>query len=202
MQEKSPQKVYVIDNSIKRLKIILVFFFFLSGGRSWRGASAAATVAAATMLSLIWRRNWALRLSIVLNVCVLLYVCAHFGAVSGPWYAEDNNWGTAGGTAELVYNTAPRPNATLQTAVDNKPAVDSKILEIRPNETKTAPAVSIATNEIISPDNSPENKKLPTSNNNQTVRPHFLLLLIFFNIFDFHPVILSAHLDADNLYDK
>ncbi|XP_015600174.1 beta-1,4-glucuronyltransferase 1 [Cephus cinctus] len=42
----------------------------------------------------IARRNWALRLSVVLNVCVLLYVCAHFGS-SGPWIEEPpTNWGT------------------------------------------------------------------------------------------------------------
>lgn len=40
----------------------------------------------------IARRNWALRLSVVLNVCVLLYVCAHFGS-SGPWIEEPpTNW--------------------------------------------------------------------------------------------------------------
>lgn len=109
------------------------------------------------MLSLIWRRNWALRLSIVLNVCVLLYVCAHFGAVSGPWI-EDANWGGSP-TSELVYGTAPRPNATVAAAL----VADSsgKMLEIqRPNETKTLAATA---NEISSPD------KL-TPSNNQTVR--------------------------------
>ncbi|XP_076757458.1 beta-1,4-glucuronyltransferase 1 [Xylocopa sonorina] len=40
----------------------------------------------------ILRRNWALRVSVVLNVCVLLYVCAHFGS-SGPWIEEPpTNW--------------------------------------------------------------------------------------------------------------
>ncbi|KAG7212097.1 hypothetical protein KM043_012447 [Ampulex compressa] len=43
----------------------------------------------------IARRNWALRLSVVLNVCVLLYVCAHFGS-SGPWIEEPpTNWGAS-----------------------------------------------------------------------------------------------------------
>lgn len=40
----------------------------------------------------IARRNWALRLSVVLNVCVLLYVCANIGS-SGPWIEEPpTNW--------------------------------------------------------------------------------------------------------------
>lgn len=40
----------------------------------------------------ILRRNWALRVSVVLNICVLLYVCAHFGS-SGPWIEEPpTNW--------------------------------------------------------------------------------------------------------------
>ena len=50
-------------------------------------------------MSLIARRNWALRLSIVLNVCVLLYVCAHFTS-SGPWIEEaPSNWGAANAVA-------------------------------------------------------------------------------------------------------
>lgn len=40
----------------------------------------------------IARRNWALRLSVVLNVCVLLYVCTNIGS-SGPWIEEPpTNW--------------------------------------------------------------------------------------------------------------
>ncbi|XP_011055253.1 PREDICTED: N-acetyllactosaminide beta-1,3-N-acetylglucosaminyltransferase [Acromyrmex echinatior] len=43
----------------------------------------------------IARRNWALRLSVVLNVCVILYVCAHIGS-SGPWIEEPpTNWAAA-----------------------------------------------------------------------------------------------------------
>lgn len=43
------------------------------------------------MFSIV-RRNWALRVSVVLNICVLLYVCAHFGS-SGPWIEEPpTNW--------------------------------------------------------------------------------------------------------------
>ncbi|XP_011685123.1 PREDICTED: beta-1,4-glucuronyltransferase 1 [Wasmannia auropunctata] len=46
-------------------------------------------------IAAIARRNWALRLSVVLNVCVLLYVCAHIGS-SGPWIEEPpTNWAAA-----------------------------------------------------------------------------------------------------------
>lgn len=46
-------------------------------------------------MSIIARRNWALRLSIVLNICVLLYVCAHLTS-SGPWIEDGpNSWNVA-----------------------------------------------------------------------------------------------------------
>ncbi|KMQ89433.1 n-acetyllactosaminide beta- -n-acetylglucosaminyltransferase-like protein [Lasius niger] len=53
----------------------------------------------------IARRNWALRLSVVLNVCVLLYVCAHIGS-SGPWIEEPpTNWAAAPETYDLANGT-------------------------------------------------------------------------------------------------
>lgn len=58
----------------------------------------------------ILRRNWALRVSVVLNICVLLYVCAHFGS-SGPWIEEPpTNWAAplqsdTFGAVELVNGT-------------------------------------------------------------------------------------------------
>lgn len=58
----------------------------------------------------IARRNWALRLSVVLNVCVLLYVCANIGS-SGPWIEEPpTNWAAplqseTFGAIELVNGT-------------------------------------------------------------------------------------------------
>lgn len=53
----------------------------------------------------IGRRNWALRLSVVLNVCVLLYVCAHIGS-SGPWIEEPpTNWAAAPETYDLGNGT-------------------------------------------------------------------------------------------------
>ena len=56
------------------------------------------------MIGGISRRNWALRLSLVLNACVFLYVCAHFGSSSGPWIDESpTNWGAAQVQAESVF---------------------------------------------------------------------------------------------------
>lgn len=70
------------------------------------------------MFGVVCRRNWALRLSIVLNVCVLLYVCAHFGAVSGPWVEDSSGWSSSAasatgtvGSSELLYGTATRASA-------------------------------------------------------------------------------------------
>jgi len=56
-------------------------------------------------IAAIARRNWALRLSVVLNVCVLLYVCAHIGS-SGPWIEEPpTNWAAAAPLQSDTYGT-------------------------------------------------------------------------------------------------
>ena len=69
------------------------------------------------MIGVISRRNWALRLSLVLNVCVFLYVCAHFGSSSGPWIEETpTNWGETHVQPESVFRngiaTDRKPNGT------------------------------------------------------------------------------------------
>jgi len=57
-------------------------------------------------IAAIARRNWALRLSVVLNVCVLLYVCAHIGS-SGPWIEEPpTNWAAAAPLQSDTYGGA------------------------------------------------------------------------------------------------
>ncbi|XP_014208237.1 beta-1,4-glucuronyltransferase 1 [Copidosoma floridanum] len=57
------------------------------------------------------RANWLLRLSIVLNVCVvLLFVGTHFRS-SGPW-VEEPPAGWAGSTQDALLGTAMRPGAT------------------------------------------------------------------------------------------
>lgn len=39
------------------------------------------------------RLNWSLRLSLVLNVCVILYVCVYYRTTAGPWVDEaPSNW--------------------------------------------------------------------------------------------------------------
>ncbi|CAK9826892.1 Beta-1,4-glucuronyltransferase 1, partial [Anthophora retusa] len=72
----------------------------------------------------ILRRNWALRLSVVLNICVLLYVCAYFGS-SGPWIEEPpTNWAAplqtdTFGAVDLVNGTqkdATQKDATQKDA--------------------------------------------------------------------------------------
>lgn len=75
-------------------------------------------------IAAIARRNWALRLSVVLNVCVLLYVCAHFGS-SGPWIEEPpTNWAAAaplqsdtyGGTLNDIVNGTQKGAAVAAAA--------------------------------------------------------------------------------------
>lgn len=57
------------------------------------------------------RRNWALRLSVVLNVCVFLYVCVQFSS-SGPWI-EDSSTNWASPLMEAFKATELAPNASL-----------------------------------------------------------------------------------------
>ncbi|XP_015116957.1 beta-1,4-glucuronyltransferase 1 [Diachasma alloeum] len=72
-------------------------------------------------MSVMTRRNWALRLSIVLNICVLLYVCAHFGS----WQEEGTNWDTGGAVVPLVSNNifgseSTQINSSVRTAQEAK----------------------------------------------------------------------------------
>lgn len=73
----------------------------------------------------IARRNWALRLSVVLNVCVLLYVCAHIGS-SGPWIEEPpTNWAAAPETYDLA-NGTQKGVATSLSSSSSSAAVAAK----------------------------------------------------------------------------
>lgn len=64
----------------------------------------------------IARRNWALRLSVVLNVCVLLYVCANIGS-SGPWIEEPpTNWAAAAPLQQEAYAVNDLANGTQKGA--------------------------------------------------------------------------------------
>lgn len=109
-----------------------------------------------SMLSIL-RRNWALRVSVVLNICVLLYVCAHFGS-SGPWIEEPpTNWAAplqseAFGAVDLVNGT--QKGATSSAVPATKDAGNkgvrgnttnlgrARLLTTRPtpNEAKAEPA--------------------------------------------------------------
>lgn len=74
----------------------------------------------------IARRNWALRLSVVLNVCVLLYVCAHIGS-SGPWIEEPpTNWAAAPETYDLATNGTQKGVATSLSSSSSSAAVAVK----------------------------------------------------------------------------
>ncbi|XP_043289778.1 beta-1,4-glucuronyltransferase 1 [Venturia canescens] len=81
-------------------------------------------------MNFIARRNWALRLSIVLNICVVLYVCAHLTS-SGPWMEETpSNWGgsnvpvplaeTYGSPENLQINSSQRTKGTSLTNLKQK----------------------------------------------------------------------------------
>ncbi|XP_017763130.1 PREDICTED: beta-1,4-glucuronyltransferase 1 isoform X2 [Eufriesea mexicana] len=126
-----------------------------------------------SMLSIL-RRNWALRVSVVLNICVLLYVCAHFGS-SGPWIEEPpTNWAAplqseAFGAVDLVNGT--QKGATSSAVPATKDAGNKgvrgnttnlareRLLTTRPtpNEAKAEPA------------DRPENKLNQTAKNGMPV---------------------------------
>lgn len=73
-------------------------------------------------MNFIARRNWALRLSIVLNVCVLLYVCAHLTS-SGPWIEEaPSNWGGSNVAVPLAETYGSPENVQLNSSQRTKEA--------------------------------------------------------------------------------
>ncbi|XP_011501737.1 PREDICTED: beta-1,4-glucuronyltransferase 1 [Ceratosolen solmsi marchali] len=115
------------------------------------------------MFGVVCRRNWALRLSIVLNVCVLLYVCAHFGAVSGPWIEEGSGWGSSGPapSQEMMYGTVPRLNGTATASAPAEPR--SALPAARQQESKQpGPApepVRFKVNETKSPPEAAESEE-------------------------------------------
>ncbi|XP_008215172.1 beta-1,4-glucuronyltransferase 1 isoform X2 [Nasonia vitripennis] len=92
------------------------------------------------MFGVICRRNWALRLSIVLNVCVLLYVCAHFGAVSGPWIEE--------GAAAGASNWAANPNSIGASSVQDAQILQQEGTQPRANATAASTSTAAASGEV------------------------------------------------------
>lgn len=133
------------------------------------------------MFGVICRRNWALRLSIVLNVCVLLYVCAHFGAVSGPWIEDTSGWASNGPppSQEMLYGTAPRPNGTATSSAQTEPRPPSPHQE---QEQPPAPAEPVApvrfkANETKSPlePGASEAERRPNQTANQNIKKELTL---------------------------
>lgn len=82
----------------------------------------------------IARRNWALRLSVVLNVCVLLYVCTNIGS-SGPWIEEPpTNWAAAAPLQQDAYAVNDLVNGTQKGAA----AASSSSASLAASATKDA----------------------------------------------------------------
>ncbi|KAF7994923.1 hypothetical protein HCN44_004395 [Aphidius gifuensis] len=86
------------------------------------------------MMMMMMKRNYAVRLSIGLNICVLLYVCAHFGS-SGPW-SEDGatNWDNNVVQAPLVQdnqnnNIIPFSSNASERIVDVQTNKETIIIE-------------------------------------------------------------------------
>lgn len=97
-----------------------------------------------SMLSIL-RRNWALRVSVVLNICVLLYVCAHFGS-SGPWIEEPpTNW--AAPLQSETFGAVDLVNGTQKGATSSAvPAIkDASNKSARGNTTSLARARLLTT---------------------------------------------------------
>lgn len=126
-----------------------------------------------SMLSIL-RRNWALRVSVVLNICVLLYVCAHYGS-SGPWIEEPpTNWAaplqseTFGGVEAV--NGTQRGAATSSAVPTAKEGAGKGARnttgQIRARHLVTRPTA----NDEARPDGAESRRR------NQTVSPFSLLL--------------------------
>lgn len=99
---------------------------------------------------MIMKRNWAVRLSIGLNVCVLLYVCAHFGS-SGPWLEDGStNWDNGAIQASpLVQENSssdnmPPVNASNQRVTDLRTTKETSLDE--KNKRKTDVVTSSSDN--------------------------------------------------------
>ncbi|XP_020292698.1 beta-1,4-glucuronyltransferase 1 isoform X2 [Pseudomyrmex gracilis] len=127
----------------------------------------------------IARRNWALRLSIVLNVCVLLYVCAQFGG-SGPWIEEPpTNWAAApiqSDTYDLVNGTqkgavASSLSSSLTATKDAAPGTNgaaSRPLRIR--LVTTTPPLNGVKIEALDKSREREHSRNHTMRNNGTTK--------------------------------
>ncbi|KAL7299297.1 hypothetical protein TKK_0007879 [Trichogramma kaykai] len=105
------------------------------------------------MFALIMRRNWVLRVSIIINVCVLLYVCLHFGAVPASWIEENSGpWASpaaVAGQAEMLYGTAPKPNSTVAAPASSSSAAALKRLDPQQDKkTESAAAVASASGAV------------------------------------------------------
>lgn len=99
------------------------------------------------MFGIIGRRNWALRLSIVLNIGVLLYVCASLSTVSNPWVESSSNWVT-----QAQVDTVYKKNIlNTSIAVTKEPLIynEKKVspnqpVNVKKNDTAETQTVSIS----------------------------------------------------------
>lgn len=99
-------------------------------------------------IAAVARRNWALRLSIVLNVCVLLYVCAHFGS-SGPWIEEPpTNWAAPegyGGAVNDLANGTQKGAATSSASSAVASSVVGNVKDVAPGTNNAGARIRLVT---------------------------------------------------------
>lgn len=114
-----------------------------------------------TMIGLA-RRNWALRLSIVLNICVLLYACVYFSS-SGPWIEETpTSWAQPLVEAWRATEVAPNSNLTdTLRVVATKETSDAGTNEAKVTATKETTAIEKTTKEEKSGNASTTQKQEP-----------------------------------------
>lgn len=67
------------------------------------------------------RLNWSLRLSLVLNVCVILYICVYYRTTAGPWVDETpSNWSVNQIQPVAFIDNINIPNSSLSSTISSR----------------------------------------------------------------------------------
>ncbi|XP_044580381.1 beta-1,4-glucuronyltransferase 1-like isoform X2 [Cotesia glomerata] len=115
---------------------------------------------------MIVRRNWALRLSVVFNICVLLYICVHFR--SGTWIEDASNWeNSSEASNELQTNSNNQSSQIITSRLLN--SIEGRFFGKLISKGKNKPTESIETSKMI------ENKE-QTSHKSETAQSSSLFL--------------------------
>lgn len=114
---------------------------------------------------MIVRRNWALRLSVVFNICVLLYICVHFR--SGTWIEDASNWENSSEASNDLQTNSNNQSSQITSRLLN--SIEGRLLGKLISKGKNKPTESIEASKTI------ENKE-QTSHKSETAQSSSLFL--------------------------